>query len=595
MKDQRNVLLAVVLSTCILLGYQWLFAGKDAAQQPQQTAQQATTSSTGAPAAPSNLSAGSIGASTGTPVDVVQDRSVILTKTKRVSIKNGHLVGSIDLKGARFDDITLSQYKETIEEDSPNVSLLSPEGTAKPYFAEFGWSVADSSIKVPGPDSQWSASSSELTPSTPVELRWDNGQGITFVRIISVDDKYVFTINQRVENNSNQPLTLYPYGLVARVGLPKLQGYAVLHEGPLGVLDGTLKEESYDSVKKETHQYDSTGGWVGITDKYWLTALLFDQKTPVHAKFFSRNIGGRERYQVDYLGNAVTVGAGQSQEITNRIFIGAKEIYTITGYEEKYGIEKFDLSIDFGWFYFLTKPFFFILDYLYGIFGNFGLAILGFVFLLRLVMFPLANKSYRSMNAMKRVQPEIKKLQERYANDKTRQQQEMMALYKREKANPMSGCLPMLIQIPVFFALYKVLFISIEMRHAPFYGWIKDLSAPDPTNVFTAFGLIPWTPPEMLHLGIWPILMGLSMWLLQKMSPAPADPTQAKIMMFLPVMFTFMLGRFAAGLVIYWALSNVLSIAQQYALLKMDNSKREAAEAEKAAAKAAARTGKDKN
>jgi len=595
MKDQRNVILAVVLSTCILLGYQWLFAGKDAAKQAQQAAQQATTSSTGAPAAPSNLSAGSIGAPTGTPVDVVQDRSVILNKTQRVFIKNENLVGSIDLKGARFDDITLSQYKETIEEDSPNVSLLSPEGTAKPYFAEFGWSVADSAIKVPGPDSQWTASSSELTPSTPVELRWDNGQGITFVRIISVDDKYVFTINQRVENKSNQPLTLYPYGLVARVGLPKLQGYAVLHEGPLGVLDGTLKEESYDSLKDETHQFDSTGGWVGITDKYWLTALLFDQKTPVHAKFFARNVGGRDRYQVDYLGNAVTVGAGQSQEITNRIFIGAKEIYTITGYEEKYGIEKFDLSIDFGWFYFLTKPFFFILDYLYGIFGNFGLAILGFVFLLRLVMFPLANKSYRSMNAMKRVQPEIKKLQERYANDKTRQQQEMMALYKREKANPMSGCLPMLIQIPVFFALYKVLFISIEMRHAPFYGWIKDLSAPDPTNVFTAFGLIPWTPPEMLHLGIWPILMGLSMWLLQKMSPAPADPTQAKIMMFLPVMFTFMLGRFAAGLVIYWALSNVLSIAQQYALLKLDNSKREAAEAEKAAAKAAARTGKDKN
>ncbi len=564
MSEQRNVILAVVLSIAILLGYQFFFM-KTSPKQSVPPAQ--PTADAVAPKAPRDVAAGEDPAQ---PVKVVKDRAQVIAAGDRVAIAAPRLSGSISLVGARLDDITLATYRETQAPDSPNVTLLSPSGTPKPYFIEMGWSAADRSVKVPTATTRWAANGAKLTPETPVELWWDNGEGLTFIRTLAVDDRYVFTVTQRVENNSGSEVTLYPYGLIARVGLPHLEGYSVLHEGPLGVLNGTLEEVTYEKVQKKTFEADSTGGWVGVTDKYWLTALLFDQKTPVHAKFSHRDAGGSPRYQVDYLAAGVTVAPGAAKEITNRLFVGAKEVHTISAYAETFGIDKFDRAIDFGWFYFLAKPFFYILDYLFKMVGNFGIAILGFVVMLRLVMFPLANKSYRSMNAMKRVQPELKKLQERYKEDKPRLQQEMMALYKREKANPMSGCLPMLIQIPVFFALYKVLFITIEMRHAPFYGWITDLSAPDPTNIFTLFGLIPWTPPEILHMGVWPLAMGITMWLLQKMSPAPPDPTQAKIMQMLPIVFTFMMAKFAAGLVIYWAFSNVLSILQQWVLLKTD-------------------------
>lgn len=565
MSEQRNVILAVILSIAILLGYQFFFM-KPAPQQPAVPPQQPAVSDSAAPTAPAGVSAG---VETAAP-QTFRTRGEVVAEGDRVKINTPRLEGSIALVGGRIDDLTLPTYKETEAPDSPAVTLLSPSGAPKPYFVELGWSTSDTSLKVPGPQTKWSANGAELTPATPVELWWDNGEGLTFIRTISVDDRYVFTVTERIENATGRDVTLYPYGLIARVGLPKLEGYSVLHEGPLGVVDGKLEEVTYEKVKDKPFSATTTGGWIGVTDKYWLTALLFDQKTQVQTKFTHRDAGGVARYQVDYLAAGVTVPAGQSKEVTNRVFAGAKEVKTISAYEQQFGIDKFDRSIDFGWFYFLTKPFFYILDYMFALFGNFGLAILGFVVLLRFAMFPLANKSYRSMNAMKRVQPELKKLQERYKDDKPRLQQEMMALYKREKANPMSGCLPMLIQIPVFFALYKVLFITIEMRHAPFYGWITDLSAPDPTNIFTAFGLIPWTPPELMHLGVWPLLMGISMWLLQKMSPTPPDPTQAKIMSFLPIIFTFMLAKFAAGLVIYWAFSNVLSILQQYVLLKTD-------------------------
>ncbi len=565
MSEQRNVILAVVLSIAILLGYQFFFMRpqKSTPPAPQTTSDAVAV----APKAPKDIAAGQDSA---LPVKTVKDRAAVIAEGNRVAIKTPRLTGSILLKGGRLDDVTLATFRETQKPDSPNVTLLSPSGTAKPYFVELGWSVTDRAIKVPTPDTLWSANGTTLTPETPVELWWDNGAGLTFIRTIAVDDRYVLTMTQRVENNSERPITLYPYGLIARVGLPKLEGYSVLHEGPLGVLGGTLEEVTYEKLQKKPFESDSTGGWVGITDKYWLTALLFDQKTSVHAKFTHRDVGGTPRYQVDYLSAGVTIAPGASQEITNRVFVGAKEVRTISAYEKNLGIDKFDRAIDFGWFYFLAKPFFYVLDYLFKLVGNFGIAIMGFVVLLRLLMFPLANKSYRSMNAMKRVQPELKKLQERYKEDKPRLQQEMMLLYKREKANPMSGCLPMLIQIPVFFALYKVLFITIEMRHAPFYGWIHDLSAPDPTNIFTLLGLIPWSPPEMLHMSIWPLVMGITMWLLQKMSPAPPDPTQAKIMQMLPIVFTFMMAKFAAGLVIYWSFSNVLSILQQWVLLKTD-------------------------
>ncbi|SBW12333.1 Membrane protein insertase YidC [uncultured Alphaproteobacteria bacterium] len=565
MSEQRNVILAVILSIAILLGYQYFFM-KPVPQQavpPQQPA----VSDSAAPEAPAGVAPG---AESAQPAQTFRTREEVVAEGDRVSIDTPRLKGSISLVGGRLDDLTLATYKETEQPDSPDVTLLSPSGAPKPYFVEMGWSTSDTAVKLPNAQTRWSANGAKLTPSTPVELWWDNGEGLTFIRTLAVDERYVFTVTQRVENSTGRDVTLYPYGLIARVGLPKLEGYSVLHEGPLGVVDGKLEEVKYDKLKDTPFSATTTGGWVGITDKYWLTALLFDQGTQVQIKFAHRTAGGVDRYQVDYLAAGVTVPAGQSKEVTNRVFAGAKEVKTISAYEEKFGIDKFDRAIDFGWFYFLTKPFFYILDYLYKLFGNFGLAILGFVVLLRLAMFPLANKSYRSMNAMKRVQPELKKLQERHKDDKARLQQEMMSLYKREKANPMSGCLPMLIQIPVFFALYKVLFITIEMRHAPFYGWITDLSAPDPTNVFTLFGLIPWTPPELMHLGIWPLLMGISMWLLQKMSPTPPDPTQAKIMQFLPIIFTFMLAKFAAGLVIYWAFSNCLSILQQYVLLKTE-------------------------
>ncbi|MBN2752710.1 MAG: membrane protein insertase YidC [Rhodospirillaceae bacterium] len=566
MSEQRNVILAVVLSIAILLGYQFFFMKASPKQNVPPSA--ATSTDATAPSAPQDVA---IGSSPGHATRAMRDRKTVIAESGRVAIKTPRLTGSIALTGARLDDITLATFRQTQAPDSPNVTLLSPSGTEKPYFIEMGWSVAaGSGITLPTATTQWTANGTELTPKAPIELWWDNGQGLTFIRTITVDDRYVFTVTQRVENHSDRDVTLYPYGLIARVGLPKLEGYSVLHEGPVGVVGGTLEEITYEKLKKDSFSKDTTGGWVGITDKYWLTALLFDQTIPSHAKFIHTATGGTDRYQVDYLMSGLSIAAGQSKEVTNRVFVGAKEVKTISAYEEEYGIDKFDRSIDFGWFYFLTKPFFYVLDYLFKLFGNFGIAILGFVVLLRLLMFPLANKSYRSMNAMKRVQPEVKILQERHKDDKQHLQKEMMALYKREKANPMSGCLPMLIQIPVFFALYKVLFITIEMRHAPFYGWITDLSAPDPTNVFTLLGLIPWNPPEMLHLGVWPVIMGLTMWLLQKMSPAPPDPTQAKIMQMLPIVFTFMLGKFAAGLVIYWAFSNVLSILQQWVLLKTD-------------------------
>jgi len=568
MSDQRNVIIAVVLSIAILFGYQFFFLKAS----PKQNVPPTPTADSVQPEAPKDVAVGSEPQGR-----TMRPRAAVLAESGRISVKTPRLTGSIALTGARIDDITLATYRQTQAPDSPNVTLLSPSGTEKPYFVEMGWSVAASAgVKVPTAATQWSANGTELTPKTPVELWWDNGEGLTFIRTIAVDDRYVFSVTQRVENHSGKDVTLYPYGLIARIGLPHLEGYSVLHEGPLGVLGGTLEEVTYKKLKDEAFNADSTGGWLGITDKYWLTALLPDQKTPLHAKFTRNAAGGTDRYQVDYLMSGVTVAAGQTKEITNHIFIGAKEVKTVSGYEESLGIDKFDRAIDFGWFYFLTKPFFYIIDYFYHLFGNFGLAILGFVVLLRGAMFPLANKSYRSMNAMKRVQPEVKRLQERHKDDKARLQKEMMALYKKEKANPMSGCLPMLIQIPVFFALYKVLFITIEMRHAPFYGWITDLSAPDPTNIFTAFGLIPWTPPEMLHMGIWPLIMGLTMWLLQKMSPTPPDPTQARIMGMLPIVFTFMMAKFAAGLVIYWSFSNCLSILQQWVLLRSDTHARAA-------------------
>ncbi|MCA1940168.1 MAG: membrane protein insertase YidC, partial [Caenispirillum bisanense] len=493
--------------------------------------------------------------------------AVIAGQGERIRIDTPALRGSLNLQGGRIDDLTLKNYGVTPDEDSPRIDLLSPAGTPNPYYAEFGW-VAAGGVQVPGSDTVWTADKDVLKPGAPVTLTWENDSGVVFKRTVTVDEHYMFTVEQTVTNTTGEPITLYPYGLVSRVGTPPTAGYYILHEGPLGVFNGTLKELKYEDLKEEqTVEQTTTGGWIGITDKYWLTALAFEPDLETKARFAYRGQGA-ERYQVDYLEPAMTIAAGETATVKNNFFAGAKQVQLLDEYAETFNITNFDLAVDFGWFYFLTKPFFYILNWLHGVVGNFGLAILAFTVLVKAVMFPLANKSYRAMSKMKKLQPEMKKLQERFGDDRVRLNQEMMALYKREKANPVSGCLPIFIQIPVFFALYKVLFVTIEMRHAPFYGWIEDLSAPDPTTIFNLFGLIPWTPPSFLMIGVLPLVMGITMWLQMKLNPAPPDPVQAKIMSFLPVIFTFMLAAFPAGLVLYWAWNNVLSIAQQWLIMK---------------------------
>lgn len=577
MNEQRNLLIAIVLSVLILFGFQWMFP-KAPPPAPTQTETGAPASTSSAPPVPQGASQAP--AAPAQAPSAAEARASALEATRRIAIRTPKLHGSIAVTGARLDDLTLVEHRETTDPNSPEIVLLSPVGSAHPYYAEFGWVPADGAAKVPGADTVWSAApgTSELAPGGKVVLSWDNGDGLRFVRTFSVDENYMFAVEQRVENYGAKPVTLHPYGLIARVGTPKTEGMYILHEGPLGVFDGTLKELKYDDLKKEgTVREKSVGGWAGITDKYWLTALVPDQKADVTGRFVHQTRDKGDQYQVDFTGAAVTVAPNASAEANFHMFAGAKQVKLLDAYTEKFGIKNFDLAIDFGWFYFLTKPFFYLLQMLHNALGNMGLAILALTVIIKAAMFPLANKSYVSMSKMKNLQPEMKKLQERFADDKMRQQQEMMALYKREKVNPVSGCLPMLVQIPVFFALYKVLFVAIEMRHAPFYGWIHDLSAPDPTTIFNLFGLIPWDAvhalPSFLHLGVWPLIMGVTMWLQQKLNPQPTDPVQAKMMSFLPIIFTFLLANFAAGLVIYWAWSNALSILQQWIIMRKAGAK----------------------
>lgn len=562
MNEQRNLIFAIVLSAAILFGFQYFFPSSKPA--PVENGPVA-----GAPPVPQ---AGNVPAPAVQAASPAENRAAALNKSRRIPVRTPSLHGSINLKGAVFDDLTLVKYTETPDPKSGEITLLSPAGAPHPYFAEFGWVPADAAIKVPKADTIWTpaaGSPAELGAGGKLSLSWDNAEGLRFVRTISVDENYMFTIQQRVENYGTKAVTLHPYALVARSGTPHTEGMYILHEGPLGVLDGTLKEIKYDDLAKEGQVRDkTTGGWLGITDKYWLTALVPDQKEEVTGRFVHQRMDNAERYQVDFTGAPRVIEPGASVEAGTNFFAGAKQVALLDAYGEKLGIERFSYAIDFGWFWFLTKPFFYLLQMLHSVLGNMGLAILAITVVLKAVMFPLANKSYVSMTKMKKLQPQMQSLQARYGEDKPRLQQEMMALYKREKVNPVSGCLPILVQIPVFFALYKVLFVTIEMRHAPFYGWIHDLSAPDPLTPFNLFGLIPWDPPSFLAIGIWPLIMGVTMWLQQKLNPQPADPVQAKMMSFLPIVFTFMLGNFASGLVIYWAWSNSLSILQQWVIMR---------------------------
>jgi len=447
------------------------------------------------------------------------------------------------------------------------VTFLNPKNSSKEYFIETGWvSGGDEKIKLPLVDTVWkNKGSSTLTPNNPVTLEWNNGEGLIFTKKIELDDKFLFKITQNIKNESNNSFQFYPYAQITRKGNIEGMQIYILHEGFLGVFGDELKEENFDDIEKEKFSINASKGWLGITDKYWLTALVPEKGNEFKAEFVAKN----EKYRANYIiKQAKILNPGNS--ISNKIntFVAAKEVAVIDGYAEQLGIEKFDLAIDWGWFYFFTKPLFFIIDYFFKITGNFGLAIVIITALVRLLFFPLANYSFKSMAKMKILQPEMLRLKELHKDDKTKLQQEMMALYKREKVNPVSGCLPVLIQIPFFFAIYKMLYVTLEMRHQPFFGWIKDLSDRDPTSVFNLFGLIPWDPPTFLMIGAWPILMGLSMWVQQKLNPTPPDPLQAKIFMFFPIFLTIILAPFPSGLVVYWTVNNILTIAQQWVIMR---------------------------
>jgi YidC/Oxa1 family membrane protein insertase len=567
MEQQRNLFLAIALSIAILLGFQIFFEQpriqKQQALQQAQQAQQAQT----APQAPAAPGAPPPSIVPGTPSPAAAPPAPV--QTPRLKIKTPRVEGSIALTGARLDDLKLVNYRETVDPKSKEIVLLSPAGTAHPYVVEFGWVPKVAETKVPGHDTLWTASAGALTPDAPVTLTWDNGEGLRFTRTIAVDRNYLFTVTQKVENRGSAPVTLLPYGLIQRTGTPVTEGFYILHEGPIAIWDGKLKEVGYGDLQGEKpREQDTTGGWLGITDKYWLTALIPDQKERVHGRLGHAMREQKDLYHTDYLGAEREVAPGASVETTARLFAGAKEVNLLERYEKELGVERFADAVDWGWFFFLTKPIFHVLDFFHRQIGNFGLGILVLTVIIKIIFFPLANKSYAAMSKMKDLQPKMLELREKHGDDKARLNQEMMALYKRAGANPLAGCLPIIIQIPVFFALYKVLFVTIEMRHAPFYGWIRDLSAPDPTTMFNLFGLIPWDPPSLLHVGAWPIIMGVTMFLQQKLNPQPPDPIQAKMFMLLPFIFTYMLAQFAAGLVIYWAWNNLLSIAQQWAIMR---------------------------
>ena len=604
MSDNRNTILAVILSGLVLIGWQYFYnmpqmekqrAAQQAqselakpAPQPGSTTAPATTPQTGTAPAPSANAPATNQPASAAPVA----RDTAIASTPRVKIDTPRVTGSISLKGARIDDLSLVQFRETVDPSSPPIVLYSPSGTANPYYAEFGWvPAAGSTVKLPDRDTLWQQEGTgSLTPSSPVVLKYDNGDGLTFRRTVSIDDRYLFTIKDDVTNIGNAPVTLYPFALISRHGTPQVAGYYILHEGLIGYLgDQGLQEYGYKKIDDaKAVSFKVTNGWLGITDKYWASALLPDTSAQLQARFSSNLVGTMRTYQTDYLEDPQTIAIGGTASANARLFAGAKEAGVVGinfpfaglgGYTKQLGLNHFDLLIDWGWFYFITKPMFLALDWFYHLFGNFGWAILAVTVLVKLLFFPLANKSYASMAKMKSVQPQLAALKERYPDDKVKQQQEMMEIYKKEKINPIAGCLPVALQIPVFFSLYKVLFVTIEMRHAPFIGWIKDLSAPDPTNLFNLFGLFPFDPTHVplfgyyLVLGVWPIIMGITMWFQMKLNPTPPDPTQKMIFDWMPLIFTFMLAGFPAGLVIYWAWNNLLSVAQQSYIMRRNGVK----------------------
>jgi YidC/Oxa1 family membrane protein insertase len=554
--DIKNVILAVVLSMIIIFGWQHYIAG------PQQ--EQAKKQAEVIAAAPVAADAPA----------TVQDRATLIAATPRVKIQTDQFAGSINLAGAQLDDLSLLKYRETVDPASPAIILLSPSGTKDAYYVEQGLRPLDGD-KTAVPDSKtvWTApQDAVLTLDKPLTLTWDNGAGLTFQRTFSISDSYLFDIKQTVTNKSGSSINLFPYARVQRQDTPHVSGYWVFFEGMLGVHNGGQTENHYADLKKkpdEPVKVDSTGGWLGFTDKYWATMLIPDKATKVSNQYAFVKIPGRDGYQASYVGdNAITVPAGGTASYEDRIFAGVKIVDTINAINTKYGFDKFDLMIDWGWFSPITKTMFYLLEFVKGFVGNFGIAILIVTVLVKLAVFPIANKAYASMSKMKKLKPQMDAIKEKHPDDRAKVQQETMELYKREKLNPMAGCLPMFIQIPIFFSLYKVILTTIELRHAPFYGWIHDLSAPDPTSLFNLFGLIAWQPWPSLMIGVWPILMGITMWVQMRLNPTPNDPIQETMFNWMPVLFTFMLGTFPVGLVIYWTWSNTLSVIQQSYIMK---------------------------
>ena len=578
--ENRNLILAVALSMAVLFGWQLLVVQpemeKDQAKQglleKEQEGDQAAENA-------ANFGTPKISSSNGVAKTILGDGKKVIApenNAKRITIDAPLIQGSLSLRGARIDDIILTGYRETLETTSDNIQFLKKTDSPAPFFAEFGWASSSPNQLMPNAQTLWTADRDLLSPSSPLSLRWDNGMGLIFKRKISINDDYLITYKDSVASNLDIAITMYPYGLVRRQGTPPTSGIYILHEGPLGVFDDTLNEEDYSDLNDATAgeikvEPVTPGGWIGITDKYWLAALLPSQQEKFTYSFQSLP-GTDARYQVDYIDNiGKTLAAGGGVVTQGRLFAGAKKVALLDHYKDELGIPNFDLAIDFGWFYFLTKPFFYAINWLFQFFGNFGVATMAFTVVVKLAFFPLANKSYRSMAKMRILTPKLQALRERFGDDRMKLNQEMMALYKEEKVNPAAGCLPVLLQIPVFFALYKVLFVTIEMRHAPFFGWIADLSAPDPTSIFNLFGLLPYSGsflPPFLQLGLWPIFMGVSMFFQMRLNPAPPDPIQAKIFQWMPVFFTFLLATFPAGLVIYWTWNNLLSMAQQWYIMK---------------------------
>ena len=568
MKEQKNLFLAIGISIGIIVFFQLLFP----TQPFEQPINQNNTSDSEIldPAA-------SIDNKISTSIDIAKPKEEVLIKSERILIENSSLSGSINLTGAILDDLNLLEYKDSLEENSKNIELLLPDETSNPYYIEFGWKEFNgNTIQVPDLNTKWKSNSSKLTPTNPVTLQWTNNSNITFLINFSIDENYMFSIKQEVINNSSSNIEVYPYRLIKRINTPQTINFFILHEGLISLINDELLEKNYDDleddctnalqVKDSYCDNKSSGGWLGFTDKYWMSTLIPGPNEPININYRHGN-NGRDNYRAGYVGQIFKIGAGKSIAYDGKLFAGAKNLDILNQYSNKLSIPRFTDAIDWGWFSFLTKPISYAINWFFGYAGNFGLAIIAFTILMRLILFPLAQASFKSMAKMKKLQPEMQRLKETYPNDRQKMQQELMALYKREGANPVAGCLPILVQIPIFFSLYKVLFVTIEMYHAPFYGWIHDLSAPDPLGLMTLFGLIDWKVPALLSLidiGILPIFMGFTMWLQQKLNPAPADPTQAKIFALLPFVFTFVLAGFAAGLVLYWSVNNILSIAQQW-------------------------------